>query len=197
MIKATTEKPRGTTREGQPFSEEIDETPIPSNFLKVVVESFDGTQDPHVHLQAFQHQMYVSGGNDSLNYKLFPDTLREVAIHWMTTLPTRSIWSFNDLVGSFVSQFAANKVKRLEVADLFDIKQAKGESLKSYLAHFNNAIVRVNNLDQNFFIEGLRIGQFRDALALRRPSSMEEIRARAEKHIEVEEDQANQLEAER
>ncbi|RDY05580.1 hypothetical protein CR513_10568, partial [Mucuna pruriens] len=102
---------------------------------------------------------------------------------------------------SFTSQFAANKTKQLEVANLFNIKQNKGEALKSYLARFNNATVRVNDPDQKFFIKafqkGLRAGQFSDSLALRRPQSMEEIRAQAEKHIEVEEDQADRVEAER
>ncbi|RDX91034.1 hypothetical protein CR513_27050, partial [Mucuna pruriens] len=183
---------------GQPFSKEIDRTIIPPNFREIVVEPFDGTQDPHANLQAFQTQMYISGRNDQLNCKLFPRTLRGVAMHWMATLPTRSIHSFSDLAGSFVSQFMANKVKRLEVADLFDIKQAKGESLKGYLACFNNATMRVDDPDQKFFVKafqkGLRVGQFSDALALRRSSTMEEIRAQAEKHVEAEEDQAERLE---
>ncbi|RDX80197.1 hypothetical protein CR513_39279, partial [Mucuna pruriens] len=74
--------------------------------------------------------MYISGGNDRLSYRLFPGTLRGVAMHWMATLPARSIRTFNDLAGLFLSQFAANKTKRMEVADLFDIKQSRGESLK-------------------------------------------------------------------
>ncbi|RDX75844.1 hypothetical protein CR513_44234, partial [Mucuna pruriens] len=133
---------------GQPFCKEIDETIIPPNFREVVVEPFDGSQDPHTHLQAFQTQMYISGGNDRPNCKLFPGMLRGVAMQWMATLPSRSIQSFKDLVGSFLSQFAANKVKKLEVADLFDIKQGEGESLKKYLACFNNATVRVDDPDQ-------------------------------------------------
>ncbi|RDX97029.1 hypothetical protein CR513_20247, partial [Mucuna pruriens] len=44
------------------------------------------------------------------------------------------------------------------------------------------------------FQKGLRVGQFSDSLELRNPLSMEEIRTRAEKHIEVEEDQADRLE---
>ncbi|RDX87251.1 hypothetical protein CR513_31312, partial [Mucuna pruriens] len=115
--------------------------------------------------------MYIGGGNDSLNYKLFPGTLRGVAMHWLATLPT------------CYHPFAANKVKRLEVVDLFDLRQTKGESLKCYLARFNNAT-------------GLRTDQFNNALALRRPSSMEKIRAQAEKHIKAEEDLTDRLEAE-
>ncbi|RDY11319.1 hypothetical protein CR513_04042, partial [Mucuna pruriens] len=178
---------------GQPFCRGINETPILLNFREVVVEPFDGSQDPYAHLQTFQTQMYISGGNDRLSWKLFPGTLRRVAMQWMATLPPRSIQTFKDLASSFVSQFAANKVKKLEVANLFDIKQTKGESLKSYLACFNNATVRVDDLDQKFFVKafqkGLRAGPFSNALALRKPINMEEIHARAEKHVEMEEDQ--------
>ncbi|RDX69579.1 hypothetical protein CR513_51294, partial [Mucuna pruriens] len=172
---------------------EIDETAIPPNFREVVVEPFDGNQDPHAHLQAFLTQIYISGGNDRLNCKLFPGTLRGVAMQWMATLPPRSIQTFKDLASSFLLQFDANKVKRLEVADFFDIRKAEGESLKNYLARFNNATVRVDDPDQKFFVKafqkGLRAAPFSDALALRRPINMEEIRARAEKHVEMEEDQ--------
>ncbi|RDX85216.1 hypothetical protein CR513_33633, partial [Mucuna pruriens] len=110
------------------------------------------------------------------------------AMHWLATLPPQSIKMFGDLATSFATQFTANKTKRLEVADLFNIKQGKGETLKNYMAHFNNATA---------FQKGLRAGQFSNSLALRRPLTMEEIRARAEKHIEVEEDQANRLEVEK
>ncbi|RDY01339.1 hypothetical protein CR513_15354, partial [Mucuna pruriens] len=111
---------------------------------------------------------------------------------WFVGLPPRTIHSFNDLATIFVSQFFANCAKRLEVANLFDIWQVKGESLKKYLIRFNNTTVQVNNLDQKFFVKafqkGLRVGQFSYSLALRHPSSMGEIRARVEKHIEAEED---------
>ncbi|RDX65530.1 hypothetical protein CR513_55808, partial [Mucuna pruriens] len=130
--------------------------------------------------------MYISGGNDRLSCKLFPRTLRGAAMQWMTMVPPRSIQTFKDLAGSFVSQFAANKVKKLEVADLFDIKQTEGESLKSYLARFNNAMVKVDDPNQKFFVKafqkGLRAGSFSNALALRKPVNMEEIRGRAKKH---------------
>ncbi|RDX99757.1 hypothetical protein CR513_17151, partial [Mucuna pruriens] len=58
----TTERQNPTPREensiqpfwGQPFASEIDETCIPPNFREIVVEPFDGTQDPYAYLQAFQ-----------------------------------------------------------------------------------------------------------------------------------------------
>ncbi|RDX77001.1 hypothetical protein CR513_42942, partial [Mucuna pruriens] len=176
---------------GTTFSHEIDETQVPPNFRGVVVEPFDGTQDPHAHLQAFQTQMYISGGDDKLSCKLFSGTLRGVAMQWMTTLSAKTIRTFNDLASAFASQFVANKAKR----------QAKGESLKNYLARFNNVTVRVNDPNQKFFVKafqkGLKASPFNDSLVLRRPTSMEEIRMRIEKHMEAEEDQVEWLEEER
>ncbi|RDX93634.1 hypothetical protein CR513_24073, partial [Mucuna pruriens] len=119
-------------------------------------------------------------------------------MHWLATFPPQTIRTFGDLATSFASQFATNKTKHLEVIDLFDIKQSKGKTLKNYLAHFNNTTVRVNDLDQKFFVKafqkGLRTGQFSDSLALRKPLTIKEIRAWAEKHIEVEEYQAERME---
>ncbi|RDX82515.1 hypothetical protein CR513_36686, partial [Mucuna pruriens] len=181
----------------QPFCEEIDEARIPPHFREIMVDPFDETQDPHAHLQVFQTQMYISGGDDKLSCKLFPRTLRGVALQWMMNLPPRSIHVFSDLAGLFLSQFAANKPKRLEMANLFDIKQAGGESLKSYMACFNDATAKVNDPDQKFFVKafqkGLRVGPFSDAL--QKPTSMEEIRVRAEKHVEMEESRFEKREA--
>ncbi|RDY09595.1 hypothetical protein CR513_06023, partial [Mucuna pruriens] len=101
----------------------------------------------------YRLSVYISGGDDALNCKLFPGTLKDVAI-----LPSRTICNFNDLATLFTSQFATNKTKRLEVNDLFDIKQMKGENLKKYLVRFNNATVRVNNPNQKFFVKAFQKG---------------------------------------
>ncbi|RDX92454.1 hypothetical protein CR513_25421, partial [Mucuna pruriens] len=136
----------------QSFSEEIDQTPIPRTLEK---------------------------GDDHLSYKLFSGTLRGVVMHWLATQPPRSIQTFKDLANAFAYQFTTNKTKKLEVADLFNIKQNKSETLKSYLARFNNTTVKVNDPNKKFFVKafqkGLRVGQFSDSLALRKPESMEEI----------------------
>ncbi|RDY04222.1 hypothetical protein CR513_12095, partial [Mucuna pruriens] len=58
----------------------IDEARIPPHFREILVDLFDETQDPHAHLQAFQTQMYISGGDDKLSCKLFPGTLSGVAL---------------------------------------------------------------------------------------------------------------------
>ncbi|RDX76983.1 hypothetical protein CR513_42966, partial [Mucuna pruriens] len=84
-------------------------------------------------MKAFQTQVYISGTSDALNCKLFLGTLRGMAMQWLLGIPTQTIRTFNNLATLFISQFPANKAKQLEVADLFDIKQMKGENVKGYV----------------------------------------------------------------
>ncbi|RDX92681.1 hypothetical protein CR513_25153, partial [Mucuna pruriens] len=115
------------------------------------MDSFDGIQDPNVHLEAFQTQVYISDQDDAISTKLFLDTLRGVAMQWFVvchlelSIPLMICqWS--------LCQFTANHAKRLK---------------------------------------------FSDSFALRHPSSMGEIKARAEKHIEAKKDQADWIHAEK
>ncbi|RDX77031.1 hypothetical protein CR513_42907, partial [Mucuna pruriens] len=99
-----------------------DQVIIPPHFRELVVNPFYGTQDPSIHLLAFQTQVYISGRDDAISCKLFLGTLRGVAMQWFTSLPPRTIHTFNDLAVVCVLQFITNRTKRLEVVDLFDIQ---------------------------------------------------------------------------
>ncbi|RDY04176.1 hypothetical protein CR513_12140, partial [Mucuna pruriens] len=72
----------------------------------------------------------VRGGDEAISYRFFLRTLRGVVIQWFSGLPPRTIHTFNDLAMTFMSQFVANQPKKLEVVDLFDIKQARREPKK-------------------------------------------------------------------
>ncbi|RDY09807.1 hypothetical protein CR513_05777, partial [Mucuna pruriens] len=108
----------------QPYSEHIDGTPIPPQFRELVVDPFDGSQDPRVHLQAFQTQMYISDEDELLSCKLFSSTLRGVTMRWFSSLPPCSIGSFSELAVAFESQFAANKEKHLKAHQHYGLEGA-------------------------------------------------------------------------
>jgi len=175
----------------QPFSTEIQVVEIPRHFWEPTIDSYDGTSDPHSHVSTFQTQMFISGVDDALSCKIFVGTLKGVSHKWIAGLPATSITNFEDLAIRFVAQFAANTEKPFVLADLFDIRQRPTESLKSYLARFNNATLMVTKPNEDIFVmvfeKGLNSGAFSEALTLRKTHSMNEIRMRAEKHIEAEE----------
>jgi len=85
------------------------------------------------------------------------------------------------------------------VAGLLDVKQQKGETWIKYLTRFNIAMLKVddpNKKNRENFSEGLLVATFFYSLVLRRPWNIEEICARVEKHIEMEEDAGETREVE-
>lgn len=175
----------------QPFGEPIVQVEIPHEFRNSVIDAFDGTQDPMRHVAAFRTQMIISGGTDAMWCKMFAGTLKDTALEWFTNLPDRSIRDFPNFSAKFVTQFSANKKKRVEGVDLFDIKQKQDKSLKEYLARFTAAMVQVDRQDPYYvcsaFQKGLRAGPLRESLFKKKPLNMDDVRVRAECHIEAEE----------
>lgn len=73
---------------------------------------------------------------------------------------------------------------------MFDLRQEPTEPLKGYLDRFNKSTVWVDDPDECFFVKafmkGLQNGAFSEALSILKPRNMDEVRARADKHIEAE-----------
>jgi hypothetical protein len=67
----------------------------------------------------------------------------------------------------------------------------KDESLREYITRFNNEVLEVRNVEPNlllyFFVKGLKPDTFAKALAGEKPTSMDDLKARAEKWIRIEE----------
>ncbi|RDX87275.1 hypothetical protein CR513_31293, partial [Mucuna pruriens] len=57
-----------------------------------------------------------------IGLQTIPEHFEGAAMQWFFGLPIKTIHTFNNLATHFVSQFATNKAKRLEVANLFYIK---------------------------------------------------------------------------
>ncbi|KAK7333534.1 hypothetical protein VNO80_30309 [Phaseolus coccineus] len=87
--------------------------------------------------------------------------------------------------------FSANKAKPLEVADLFEVKQAKKESIKQFLCRFSEVMVQISHPNERLFVEafirGLQSGLFGESLIERRPDCMAAVKIRAMSHIKAEE----------
>jgi len=62
-----------------PFSQAIMDTVILATFMGLKV-TFTGVEDPEAHIIAFHTQMMLSGGSDTMHYKLFMSTLSGTAL---------------------------------------------------------------------------------------------------------------------
>ena len=66
---------------------------------------YDGSSDPYDHRLHFNQAMILSTGNDRLLCKVFPTSLKGLALVWFHKLPRGSINLFGELWAIFVSQY--------------------------------------------------------------------------------------------
>lgn len=127
--------------------------------------------------------MFISGGNDAINCKKKSGTLVEVSLKWFRGLLAQSVTSFEDFDRRLVQQFSANNKKEDRMGDFFDLLQGPNEQLKNILDRLNIATVLVDLS----FMKVLSSGALSEARTVWKPRTMNEVRIRVEKHIEVEE----------
>jgi len=143
------------------------------------------------HITTFNTRMAVVGAVDLVKCKLFAGTLCDTSLRWYMNLPLFSIVGYQDLTRKLIQQFSASKHHKVSSTSLFNIRQKENETLRDYLARFNDATIKLSNPNQELFVgafqNGSRAGQFNESLAQKPVDSMEEIMARAECCIKGEE----------
>lgn len=85
------EATKALLRAFQPFTAAIEAVVVPHRFREPSIGTYDGTGDPQIHVDAFQTQMKINGGNDAVSCKMFVGTLTDVALKWFKGLTSRSI----------------------------------------------------------------------------------------------------------
>ena len=109
-----------------------------------------------------------------------PNLLEGVALSWFTRLPPESIDSFETLKAKFIAQFATSKPHQMTSVALVNIRQEKGESLKSFMTRFGQVALGIRGLlpkvAMAYLITALRSGPFADSLAMQPPANMDDLR---------------------
>ncbi|XP_050255264.1 splicing factor U2af large subunit A-like [Quercus robur] len=81
-----------------PFSNEIEQAPMPSQFTRPPFNSYDGKTDPVEHISHYIHMMSLHAHNDALMCKVFLSSLSSTALRWFNGLWKGSIRSFAELI---------------------------------------------------------------------------------------------------
>ena len=88
-----------------PFSNEIEQAPMPSRFMRPSFDSYDGKTDPVEHISHYIHMMSLHAHNDALMCKVFPSSLGSMALRWFNGLRKGSIHNFVELIHEFSARF--------------------------------------------------------------------------------------------
>jgi len=172
-----------------PFSQEILEAPRLSKVKMPSIDLFDGTTDPDDPVDVYKAQMYVQDVDDRTCCRYFPATLKGIAQKWFNGLPRGSVSSFFQLAELFSAHFVASKKERKTSIHLAQIRQQRGEDLKSYVRRFNHEVALIPDLQDRVayaaFLNGLLPGRFKFSLAESKVTTLVEALGRAQSFIQA------------
>ncbi|KAL4564204.1 hypothetical protein LXL04_028260 [Taraxacum kok-saghyz] len=101
-----------------PFTDEINETPVPKGLKGPRIRMYDGTGDPD------DHSLYFAG------------TLDGSARYWLASLLPKSIGSFEELRRKFCNSFIQQRRYQQQAHAIFACRQREGESNKLYFKRY-------------------------------------------------------------
>ncbi|XP_073131896.1 uncharacterized protein [Henckelia pumila] len=183
---------------GCPFSPEIIGEPLPVYFKSAKIKEYDGSTDPEEHVTRFENVVMLHCYGDQIKCKVFLTTLVDSAQRWFENLEESSIKTFKKFRKVFLQHFSSSKRYKKTTLSLFEIKQLNEESLRSYIKKFNRVALEVrvcaSETKITAFTQGLKKREFFRSLVKRAPRYFEDLLARAEKYINMEEAQRQKRE---
>ena len=88
-----------------PFSDNIEQVPMPSRFTWPPFNSYDGKTDPVEHVSHYIQMMSLHVHNDALMCKVFPLSLGPTTLRWFNGLRKGSVHYFAELIQEFSARF--------------------------------------------------------------------------------------------
>jgi hypothetical protein len=165
---------------------------LPEKFKIPAIQAYTGIEDPIEHLDNYKMHMDLQGTPQEIACRAFPLTLSGSAQDWFRKLPPKSITCFDDLGRKFVTQFLAGCKRKKPYGQLMAMRQKEGESLKDYVARFNQAKLTVDNPTEEMvyaaLYQGLRVeGPLMSEIALNHPENLTALTDVIEKYVNQEE----------
>ena len=141
-----------------PFTDEINETPIPPGLKGPRVKPYDGTGDPDDHVSNFHWAIKMIPMDPNLWSLYFAGTLDGSARYWLASLPAKSIGSFDELCAKFCNSFIQQRRFQQQAHAIFACRQREGESNKAYFRRFNEISRSMPTRDDPMIIAAFTYG---------------------------------------
>ena len=129
--------------EGLLFSREIREAPLSEGFKLLNIKAYKGKAYPQDYLDHFNDLIELHMVSNLAKCRVFVVTLSNRAKKWFRSMTLGLVTSLQQLSTSFLRQFQETKQFVVSLARLGNVKQKKGESLKSFLNRFTTELSRV------------------------------------------------------
>ncbi|XP_058080672.1 uncharacterized protein LOC131228835 [Magnolia sinica] len=142
-------------------------------------------------MEAYHSWMQIQTATNAMMCRGFSITLTGSTRSWYRQFKPNFIGSFAELSRSFLTQFISGKKSRKPNTHLFTIKQELKESLKDYIARFNEEALQVEDYDDKIALStvfsGLKEEKFAFSIRKNLPKTLAELITRAQKYANAEE----------
>ena len=160
-------------------------------FVIQAFATFDGSTNPYNHMLRYNQAMILKADNDLLLCKVFPASLRGLALAWFHKLPHNSINSFNELWVAFISQYLCSVRKMRNISSLQTILKEEGESIREFIRRFRKAVQQIGSYSIDAVLQSFRRSfgpptPFFQSLSLDPPATMEELFRQADRYSMLE-----------
>ncbi|KAL0418727.1 UNVERIFIED_CONTAM: hypothetical protein Sradi_1286200 [Sesamum radiatum] len=178
-----------------PFSAAILAEALSAGVKVSNLSEYDGTGDPQEHLDKFYTKIDWYDLSDAAYCKVFRTTLSKRALAWFNQLLVGTISSFEQLTQRFLHYFSVNNRVPKTTAFLFTICQRENEPLRDYMQRFVEAVHEVPHVNhellESIIQQNLLPGRFKESIAGKPPSTMEDLLMQPHKYIRIEESNAS------
>ena len=177
-----------------PFVRRIEKRKLPRRFTQLTFTMYNGRTDMVEHVSYFNQRMAIHSKNEALMCKVFPSSLRPVAMRWFDSLKEDFINSFKELTQVFGAYFfTCSRVPR-PLDSLLSMVMREGENLKTYSDRYWEMF---NKIDRDFddlairaFKVSLPVGHdLRKSLTKKPVNSVRQLINRIDEYKQVEKDQ--------
>jgi len=174
-----------------PFLDGIVNVELSSKWRGLPIDRYDGSTDPDEHIDVYTTDIGLFTTSEAIMCRVFPNSLKGMALSWFTKLSPYSIDSFKTLVSLFTTQFATSRPHHLTSIALVNIRQGRSEPLWAFMDLFNQVILQIRNLNSevalHHMVMALQSRPFADSLCKKPTLDMNEMRVRATKFMRLEE----------
>ena len=115
-----------------PFTHRIEGRKLPRWFIQPMFTMYNGRIDLMEYVSHFNQRMVVHSKNETLMCKVFPSSLRPVAMRWFDGLGASSIDFFKELTRAFGPHFISCSRVPQPVDSLLSMSMREGKTLKTY-----------------------------------------------------------------
>nr|XP_023884239.1 uncharacterized protein LOC111996479 [Quercus suber] len=140
-----------------PFTNPIERTKLAHRFTQPTFTIYNERTDTVEHVSHFNQKMHIHSRNEARMCKVFPSSLKPIAIRWFDGLEEGLIGSYEELTKAFEARFVTyNKIPR-PLDSLLSRAMREGETLKTNSNRYWELFNKINGDFEDMAVKTFKV----------------------------------------